>query len=362
MGKWFLILVLLGIILAITKTCSAQDQNDKPYEFFGDFRLRSEYDANRDNNLKDRFRERVRLRFGANYRVNEYLTIGARLVTGNSDDPNSPYQTMGTIFNKAPFNLDRAHVTFRLKDIPLWLIGGKFPHPFQTPAVYTELVWDADVHPEGVAAGYTFNWSDNKVGIIAADYILLEKNSDTDALTTAGQVFIEIPNESFTILAVLGGYRYYNMKKDAAVFQDNAGNAGTAQFTSDFAVIDAFFNFILRREVWPIVFNIQFIKNVEANIEEDTGFAVGAVLGQTTSPGDFKIYYQFQLVEQDAVFSPFAQDDFLAQTNFKGHVFGLTYRLLKKTDVNLWGLLSKLDTPGGGNLQTRFRADLTVSF
>lgn len=244
----------------------------------------------------------------------------------------------------------------------MWVSGGKFPHPFQTPAVYKEIVWDADIQPEGVAAGTSFNWLDNKVGVTAADYILLERNSDTDALAAAGQVFIEIPNESFTILGAVGVYRYYNIKKDAVVFQDNAGNAGDTQFVSDFAVIDAFLNVVVKHNVWPVGLNVQFIKNVEANIEEDTGFALGAILGKTKSQGDFTIYYQFQLVEQDAVFSPFSQDDFLAQTNFSGHLFGITYRFLKKTDINLWGLLSKRDRPGGGKLQTRLRADLNISF
>jgi len=359
--KWKSLGSFLLVALLIETMCRAQEEK-KPYKFLGDFRFRSEFDTNRDNALPNRFRDRVRLRFGGNYRINDYFTVGGRLTTGDPEDPNSPYQTLGTVFKKTSFALDQAYVTFRLKTSPFWITGGKFAHPFQTPAIYKELVWDADVHPEGVAAGYGFNWTGAKAGLIAADYALVERNRDKDTFAAAAQIYFEVPRQPFSLLGAIGGYRYYNIDTDQTVFRDNAGNAGATQFQSDFAIIDVFLNVTYKRGRWPVAFNAQFIKNTEAKIAEDAGIAVGAALGETKSPGDIKLYYQYQLIEQDAVFSPFVQDDFLAQTNFKGHLFGLTWRLLEKTDLNLWGLISKQDSPSGKNWQNRLRADLTTSF
>ena len=53
----------------------------------------------------------------------------------------------------------------------------------------------------------------------------------------------------------------------------------------------------------PIVLSAQFFTNLDANIDKDKGFAAGIRLGNTKSKGDFKLYYNFQLVEQDSVFS-----------------------------------------------------------
>ncbi len=69
--------------------------------------------------------------------------------------------------------------------------------------------------------------------------------------------------------------------------------------------------------------------------------------------------YQFQHIEQDAVFSPFVQDDFRRQTNFEGHVFGLAYTLHKKVSLHAWGLLDSA-VAGAGENQSRFRLDLNV--
>ena len=65
--------------------------------------------------------------------------------------------------------------------------------------------------------------------------------------------------------------------------------------------------------------NLQVL-NTDAEGDADQGFAAG--LKVAGSSGCWNLYYQFQTVEQDAVFSPFAGDDFILQTNHQSHVFG----------------------------------------
>ncbi len=114
---------------------------------FGDMRLRYEHNRNQTGR-DDRNRARLRLRLGAEIDLLPELVAGFRVRTGNPDDPNSPHQTFGNMFDSYDFELDRAYLRYS----PGWvegvsLVGGKFAHPFVSNPVYGELVWDADVNP-----------------------------------------------------------------------------------------------------------------------------------------------------------------------------------------------------------------------
>ena len=90
--------------------------------------------------------------------------------------------------------------------------------------------------------------------------------------------------------------------------------------------------------------------------------------GSTQNQGDWRSYYQWQVVEQDAVFSGFAQDDFLFATNHRSHILGINYQLLDNAGLHVWGLVSAPDktfpgpTTDSDHFQWRFRVDLNVKF
>ena len=80
------------------------------------------------------------------------------------------------------------------------------------------------------------------------------------------------------------------------------------------------------------------------------------------------MYYQWQAVEQDAVFSAFAQDDFLFATNHRSHLVGANYQARENVGVHLWGLFSARDrtfpgrTTDSDDEQWRVRLDVNVKF
>ena len=77
-------------------------------------------------------------------------------MTGDPDDPNSPHQTLGTVFNKFDSNWDRLHLTYKPKCVEdLTFLLGKYGNPFYTNPVYGELIWDQDIGADGAAATYT---------------------------------------------------------------------------------------------------------------------------------------------------------------------------------------------------------------
>lgn len=356
----------------VTQVAQGTQEADERLKWSADFRLRAESDTNRQGNKPDRFRERLRLRTGAQYLINNYFSISSRLSTGDPDDPNSPHQTLGTVFNKAAYTIDSAFVQFKQRD--LWLKGGKFSHPFQSPAVYSELVWDADIPAEGVAAGYTINATNFRVLLTAVEYILLEQADKDDATLTAGQASAAFLNKPFAITAAGGLYKYFRLNAVdlgadgmAKIFADNVSNAAINNaFNSDFTILDLFVNATYQLEISgktrPITINLQYFKNFDAKTDQDKGYAVGIRIGDAQRKGDLKLYYQYQLVQQDAAFSPLVQDDFLNATNFQGHLFGVAYRAFEKTDLNLWGLRSKRHQPEVEGFQTRLRVDLNLSF
>lgn len=102
---------------------------------------------NLNNTTEDRHRLRLRARLGLTAQVTEGIAAGLRLTTGNTTDPVSTTQTLGTTANRYSLVLDRVFLRAEPRD---WLSvsGGRIPNPFFS----TDLVWDDDLNFEGFAA------------------------------------------------------------------------------------------------------------------------------------------------------------------------------------------------------------------
>ena len=113
----------------------------------GDLRLRAQGDyGNKDG--EDRDSAQIRGRLGATYAVNDRVTVGARLVTGDADDPNSTDVTLSNFDDDFQVSLDLAYAQINFGELKVY--GGKIPQPFAR----TDLVWDGDVNPQGVSGVY----------------------------------------------------------------------------------------------------------------------------------------------------------------------------------------------------------------
>jgi hypothetical protein len=352
----------------------------------GDFRLRLEASGDLDDQ-EDRDRERIRLRFGGDYRLDDEFSVGARLRTGDPDDPNSPHSTLGDVFNSDNFELDRAFLAWKPQSAQgLRLVGGKFGHPFQANPVYGELVWDADVNPEGLAATYTVPGDEpgEKLDLALGHYVSVEQGGGDEAAMFVAQVAgARRLGEKTTGTLALGYYDYGNLTPDgslALVNENPSQTAGGNQLVDtdgdtvmdDFASGFQIWNPIaaVTYEGWgrPVTFSTEFIHNADATGTEDSGMAAGVSVGRQKQAGDWLWYGQWQKVEQDAVFAAFAQDDFLLASNFEGWVLGTRYRITDSVGAHLWGLIcsrekrgSTATTDGNGD-QWRLRLDLDVRF
>jgi len=133
-------------------------------KLYGDLRLRYQYD-NRDSQVdpapigtdEDRSpsgtqqsRWRFRLRLGAEVKLGEQWFGGFELSTAQASD--SGNQTFENGFDDYAIFISRAYLGWKPNDV-FTITAGKIPNPFYT----TELVWDADITPTGVAEVIKFH-------------------------------------------------------------------------------------------------------------------------------------------------------------------------------------------------------------
>jgi hypothetical protein len=126
-----------------------------PISFSGDVRLRLEpFLGGPSDQSLDRVRGRYRARFNATANLGEQFRTGITLASGDVNDPTSTNQNVTGFYTRKTFALDQAFVEFTPKEFKaLTLTGGKFRYPWYN----TELTWDKDLNPEGVAQTLAFN-------------------------------------------------------------------------------------------------------------------------------------------------------------------------------------------------------------
>jgi len=124
------------------------------FRFSGDVRVRGEDYF--QQNVPDRNRARIRVRFGIEGQLSEDFIGGIALATGSLGDPSSTNETLTNVFDRKTIGLDRGFVTFNPVAHPwLSLTGGKFAYTWQR----TSVTFDPDLNPEGFNEKLSFDFS-----------------------------------------------------------------------------------------------------------------------------------------------------------------------------------------------------------
>ncbi len=358
-----------------TATATVLDRLD----VYGDFRYRHE--TNDTQGSPTRNRERIRMRLGADYRLNDQLSIGGRVSTGSRTDAKSSHNTLGEGFHRFDINLDRAFFDYRPSGAPgLWLKGGKFAHPFWKNPVYGEVLWDGDVQPEGGAVGYGLGGLGvlDSLDVTIGEYILVEQALADEATAFVAQLAgTKKLSEAWSAGAAVGLYHWSNLTPDGntLLLDDNQGNATidddgddiADRFSSRFEVVNPIAALTYSGGQRPFTLAGEYIYNRKAASGRDSGWGLGAALGRARAPGDWRLFYQYYELDEDAFFSVVAGDDTLRTTNARSHIFGLDYKVSEHFKPRLWGLVSRRleqlsgDTDPTAN-DTRLRLDLNFSF
>lgn len=331
----------------------------------GDARLRYEHNNASDGRRSDS-RGALRARLAARYQFSPSFEIGARIVTGDPDDPNSADVSLSNFADDLQVSLDQLYVKKSFGSLSL--TGGKFANPFRR----TDLVWDGDVNPQGIAAQYVAY--DNEVARLSGNvlYFPIERSvAGSDSTARGGQITLDTQASDKWNFGLAAGYYDYEIEAMATA---NASDTRTNRLGSDGAYISDFDLFDIIASVnydglggrWPISLAAEYVENLGAD-DYDSGYMLSASAGQTATPGSLSVDYAYHVAEADAVFAAFAQDNIPLGSNYLQHAVGLTYALTDHIDLgaNIYAYRLK-DIELGGlpstDWQQRVRFNLVAEF
>ncbi|RYY29394.1 MAG: hypothetical protein EOP62_00710 [Sphingomonadales bacterium] len=300
----------------------------------GDFRLREEFNWS-DEDAADRNRTVMRARLRASYAVNDLVTVGTQISTGDPGDPNSTDLTVSDFVNDLTVSLDQAFARVNLGNLTLW--GGKFADPFRR----TDLVWDGDVNPQGVAATYRQPLAEGATLDARALYFILNESvAGTGSDMLGGQLSLTVPVGQWGI-ELSGGYYDYRLRSiagaDAGDFRSNLLRPdGT--YLSDFNLGDVIATATWHGlgESWPIGILGEYVHNFgSARKRADDGYSVELFAGRVVRQGDWRFGYNYAESQNESVLAAFSHDNLGFATNYKLHALTVDHVLMAGTILNL---------------------------
>lgn len=331
----------------------------------GDMRLRYEHNSN-GNGARNDSRGVVRGRIAAIYDAAPGLQLGARLVTGNPDDPNSADVSFSDFANDLQVSLDQLYGIRTFGKIAI--MGGKFANPFRR----TDLVWDGDVNPQGVAMRYAaLKTGSTQIGGSALFFPIERSVAGPDSSVMGFQATLDHDIDAAVRLGLAVGYYDYEIKAtetaDAGDFRTNLIDSSGA-YVSDFdlldVVADAKFNGLGKR--WPLGIQAEYVHNFGAD-NYNSGYSASALIGHTKDAGDYSFGYAYHVAEADSVFGAFAQDNIPYASNYEQHSYSVSYALsnLLQLDATLYAFRVKdaaLTPITTADWEQRLRLNLVASF
>lgn len=329
----------------------------------GDFRVRGEWNF---GGPRGRSRSAVRARLRAAYAVDRDLTLGARLVTGDPDDPNSSDVTLGNFADDFAVALDQAWIGYRHGRLSAY--AGKFPQIFQR----TDMLWDGDVSPQGVGAEYHLPIGSGALDGRLLWFVIDEAAVARDSDMLGGQLSFSAPLSPSVAISTSGSYYHYRLGSVAGADQgDFRGNlmAG-GRYLSDFHILEwlGSIRWAAFGEKWPLALSIDYARNLGAAVPADQAFNVDLSAGRATAPGDWRLAYNYSEVETDAVFTAFSHDNIDLASNYRLHGVGLSHIPAPNLQLDLlWYHFRQLDAAYAGPAASRewldrIRLSLMVSF
>jgi hypothetical protein len=321
----------------------------------GDFRARQEsfwFDEDALGTEADnRHRARYRLRLGAVMPVNEWITAGFRLASGETEN-RSTNRTLGVgdDFDRDAIAIDEAYLQLKL---PIdagstSLVFGKQANPFLWKNGKDYMTWDPDYNLEGLALRWTMQPS-QAVGLFAnAGYFLIDENGGAKdphffALQGGGQLQAA---EKIALGGRLTWTSYGSL--NAAFFARHALFGSTAlsdeaDGSFDQLELSAFARSTHSAE-WPVLLHAHYAKNLDAAAvagegEQDTGWGVALEVGD---PKQFALlgvgYYS---LEADFAPALYTDSDLVdGFTNREGWAFYGTRQVFSNTELTLELFLS----------------------
>jgi hypothetical protein len=298
----------------------------------------------------DNFRWRIRARIALDAEINESWSATIGLASG-SDDPVSTNQTLTGGFSRKPISIDLAYIDFHPKRIPgISMNAGKMKLPFET-ADKTQMVWDNDLTPEGLAFKYKHKAGEKSdLFMSAAGFYVTDADPDNEQWMSGGQAgFMVRPTDDLSFMAGASYFSFQRAKGMPGLYKADkfSGNSTMTVGSGKGYLCD--FN---EAELLGVV-DVKASDNVSFRLMGDyvsnTGadslnaaYLFGGAVAFGKDKGSFRLFANYRKIEADALIGAFNYSDFIGGgTNGKGWELGFTVGLEKNTSFDVTYLLNK---------------------
>ena len=350
----------------------------------GDFRARLENFWYQEDDLggepDNRHRGRYRLRIGAVLPVNDWVTAGFRLASGETENRSTNRSLgRGVDFDRDTIAIDEAYLQLKLpiEAGTTSFVFGKQSNPFLWKNGKDYMVWDPDYSPEGVSLRFTMQPSD-AVGVFAnVGYFLIDeeaasKDPHVFGLQAGGQLQAA---EKLALGGRVSWYSYGSLNPSFFTRHAAFGNVGlsdSADGSIDQIELSAYGR-ASYSERWPVLLHAHFAKNLDAaNLagegEQDTGWGIAVEAGDAKQIALLGIgYYDLEADFAPALYIDSDLTD--GVTNRKVWAFYGTRQVFANTELTLELFMSDavdsspiFATSVAGSERLRLRTDVVVRF
>ena len=339
-----------------------------------DFRLRHQWER-KNSDDEGRNRTRIRYRLGLQSKIAKNVSLAAGLATGGSDS-RSTNETLEDAFDTPDIRLDYAYAEWTPEAIDgLTLVGGKHKRkPFLW--LPTDMLWDSDVNPEGFAANYQTDLSDDVAFFGNAAYWLVDHidQNDPDPSVVVLQGGLSGKGEKLDAKGAVAYHNFKGLKGRAAVPNTGGTNTtGGGVITNDYNTVSLGAEVGVKKLFGGLPFNAderiavfgEWVKNNDVTTATgDSGYAVGVKFGhkKVKKPGNWQFKYQHVELERDAFvdFTP-DSDRLGGDTNVESEEFAFKYAMKKNVIFGLDYYISDTET-GTSDEEHLLQADLLLKF
>ena len=336
-----------AVLLALWAAAAAA-QEDQPFEepsfkphftfqWDGLFRFDDIYNLRvRPDVVRGRFEVRPEVGF----QLSDRLRIGVRAVFDDGTDKNTANSRNFDNYRSRGETVERYYI--EAKPGNFTIVAGAFG----IPLAVTEMFWDHDIQTPGSAVSYQANiGGDSSLTVSAAGFYGPQSQGDQTRIG-AGQVIWSTGDPNRLAFQFALSYWYFDPHNLKLFFADgrpnlirqNYPNAQLDGLLSNYRILNAGATVSFPIGPVPVFIGINGLNNFGLRgiaKEEGDGQAleVNLTLGRVGAPGDWRFFYIFQYVEQDALIGAYNTDDWWFHTWYRGHRIGLSYTVLPNVFV-----------------------------
>ena len=338
-------------------------------EMFGDIRLRHDYtNKTKKTDTSEAHKERLRLRLGAQAKVNEKIKAKVRIATSEGQTPIATNQTFTNNADKKGIFVDVASVDVNVAEGQSLLMG-KIENPLR-PLAISQLIYDVDYTPEGAA--YLGQYGN--IFARAAGFIIQERSqqangtSEPDSWLMVGMLGYKADLGEKMALTVAAGYHNFTaLKKNAnlppgTTFAGNSSVGG--RYAHDYQVGEILGELRMKGEGCVISAYFDVANNFYLD-NDNKAYLVGA-MWQTVDENAKPIWtagYGYQSIDKDATVSALNNSDFANGVDGSvGHIVQVGRALGPNSSLTLTWNNAEIDNNGNPFKSDKGLLDFLVSF